>query len=1268
MAASLFISLVLVSTVMVPLLAKRYVSRMASRSGVEVEMGEVGYDPFFGLRVKGLAISSKSNPKKAFIKVKHLELKHDLLSTVLGRGISLECVITGGEIDLSGGGMKAAADLVKRMRGGATVGGKWKKRGGGVKAKRAKALGVNLKALRGWDFSVTLPSGERVYFDELTIDRNDFSGGQQRGGRQKRGRRIGQGAFYFVSASRFRDTEFLVDASFVPGTKRASIELYVPALKPSTFVRVPVRASVFEVELKGEFEMSGGLKGTGAVTVVPVARGYPLGSLNYEINYLAREDRALIESVELSLDGKTVLKARGAIDRISSPDRSFDIVGEGGRINVERVANLFPSVLTFRPYGVADIKSIALKGTPSAGGGLTLGMDVALEDAGFGSPERGVSIGGLDAALKVKKVLGGDVVEGEGFTASGDFSVKRVTTLYGGAEAIKGKALYEAAGSEGRRLVVKGVRFRALGGSGSGEATVVIDSLGGKLRGSVRGEGFHLSGLDLGGLGAAGDGVSVAGVVEDFDARLSSADLSRGYGCSATFSISNPAAVRGGEVLFKARRLEANSPLTIGITRGARMGGGRRGGLTIEGRGIQYSGLRVAGVAAFESGGMDTAFSYGTSSGLDIKVLTEGKGFRAQGVVEGALGFRAELVRDGASGVLSGSVVLKDAKALGRIVDRFSSDFKFTGDRVSLSGLSLDSPKFGSIRAPSLAIDLAKGKMVKLTIHDADINGAYGGISLAGISTSLLIRGLRKGRVGGVGVGRLRWSGGVKVKSGKGPGFYFENARFGITGSDGSLQIEGIKASVNDGKLAGELSINNSEPRSRVKADFAYSDGVISHNNSYFSLKRATLVVDAAYVRHPESPWHSLFGLLGRVEFDAEGITPETFEGDSETYHASLDVRGTDETFSAAVRFKRDVTSEEIALVAKGDKSGGTLTSFEAHVPEFDIDSFAPVILPLLSGYMDEPKLSGVLSADIREKRMEDASPNGNAVSAPLSLDGGINITGLSITGMINNSKLDIEGVNGVIYFRPANGRPDILASLVTGTFRGDKRAFKHFVKSLARPEDRESRSLEIERIAYGPLEVRDVECDITIDQQGFNLDSLWSGEVYGGEFLAEGAYPLPWRGGVFNLAFLMRDVSLALFTKGVGMRDYITGRVHGLVSITGKAGDIDSVDGSFSLWSVKSRKEKRRIGRALLKKLGMKGKLLLRSSRGYNRGVLYGKIVDGNITFKKLNVSHSILGFKDLAIRVNHKKNSISISQLFYVMRETAKRVEEGQLEFEYK
>jgi hypothetical protein len=67
-----------------------------------------------------------------------------------------------------------------------------------------------------------------------------------------------------------------------------------------------------------------------------------------------------------------------------------------------------------------------------------------------------------------------------------------------------------------------------------------------------------------------------------------------------------------------------------------------------------------------------------------------------------------------------------------------------------------------------------------------------------------------------------------------------------------------------------------------------------------------------------------------------------------------------------------------------------------------------------------------------------------------------------------------------------------------------------------------------------------------------------------------------------YNFSLLFNDVSLEGISKRLSsIKDYITGRVNGLIWLTGEGAELSTIDGPFEFWAVKSSKEPRVIGNA---------------------------------------------------------------------------------------
>ncbi|MGH7908848.1 MAG: hypothetical protein ACRENW_03235, partial [Thermodesulfobacteriota bacterium] len=170
----------------------------------------------------------------------------------------------------------------------------------------------------------------------------------------------------------------------------------------------------------------------------------------------------------------------------------------------------------------------------------------------------------------------------------------------------------------------------------------------------------------------------------------------------------------------------------------------------------------------------------------------------------------------------------------------------------------------------------------------------------------------------------------------------------------------------------------------------------------------------------------------------------------------------------------------------------------------------------------------------------------------------------------------------------------------------------------------------------------------------------------YKGEVFGTGLLDFKGGGPKYSISLVFKDISLKSISDSIPpIKDYITGRINGIIWLTGEGKKLNSIDGPFRFWSSKSKKEDRRIGKAFLQKLGAREKFFFGTTRKYDNAELYGYIKDGVITFKELDILHSIFGFKDLSVKVDEKRNSISAAHFLSVIREMARRADRLKIEF---
>ena len=260
-----------------------------------------------------------------------------------------------------------------------------------------------------------------------------------------------------------------------------------------------------------------------------------------------------------------------------------------------------------------------------------------------------------------------------------------------------------------------------------------------------------------------------------------------------------------------------------------------------------------------------------------------------------------------------------------------------------------------------------------------------------------------------------------------------------------------------------------------------------------------------------------------------------------------------------------------------------------------------------------------------------------------------------------------LEDVEGSITIREIDDVENRLVALLGKDLRINRSVFKKYLAEVKEEADTETRDyLKIGKLQYGFFVMDNIEAKFEMDNDELNLIYLRS-DVYNGNIFASGIFNYGDSNENYNINLLFSRLSLKSISDSLpSMEGYITGVIDGLLWFSVGNG-YTTINGPFSFWARDGKGEKRSIGRALLEKIGAKGRFFTGSSRRYDKGEIAGYIKDGFITFKKLIISNRILGYTDLKIQVDKRQNSITVKHLFSVIRELARRASRGDVEIDF-
>jgi hypothetical protein len=447
-----------------------------------------------------------------------------------------------------------------------------------------------------------------------------------------------------------------------------------------------------------------------------------------------------------------------------------------------------------------------------------------------------------------------------------------------------------------------------------------------------------------------------------------------------------------------------------------------------------------------------------------------------------------------------------------------------------------------------------------------------------------------------------------------------------------------------NGDLNGRIDIITSGPATRIVTDLGLLNASVKSGGLDISLGRADFDFSGTL------PDDSLPEGTVKLGFDNLNLKRQGLDA---LYSGAVNARTSGETLSIDDGFIRNKDNSELKFSGEMTNSLKGARRLAISFPDFALKSALKFLSPLMPVTVKEGQVAGTTSFNVEFNNLFDAGGSWN---------GTLSFKDASFAAYIGGADLSLRGINGTITVKDEGKGGNALASHMDGALTLDREVYKNYFRTFKESDpDPEADRINVEEIEYGILKFEDVECALEADSGKLGIIKLAAG-IFGGKLYASGALDFDKAGGVYNFSFLFNDISLGAISKRLSpTQEYITGRVNGLVWLTGNGGDLGTIDGPFEFWSVSSGKEPRSIGKALLDKLGAKERLILGSSRSYDNGEISGYINDGVITFKKFIISNSVLGIKNLSIQADPVKNSISIAHLVSVIREIARRSQSG-------
>lgn len=307
-------------------------------------------------------------------------------------------------------------------------------------------------------------------------------------------------------------------------------------------------------------------------------------------------------------------------------------------------------------------------------------------------------------------------------------------------------------------------------------------------------------------------------------------------------------------------------------------------------------------------------------------------------------------------------------------------------------------------------------------------------------------------------------------------------------------------------------------------------------------------------------------------------------------------------------------------------------------------DSLIDPLINLLPRVLQEAAIDGTVAADGRL----DLVPGGKLVEGAVTFKGG--------RFELAQQKLLVSGINGKFPFSlDLSGQA---AARPTTTLAFSKENFPRLLEQL-RKQSGGQEVIKVDKIAFGPVELGTLTMQASAAKGMTEISSLRS-SLYEGALLGRGFVTLQ-KGVNYRGDLLINGLSLKqLCSVFPGIQGYISGRVDGLLSVSGGARGLAGLSGFTELWAREGAGEKMLVSKEFLQRLAKQklGGFFFRSDRSYDEAEIKALMEQGYLSFESLKIVHTnLFGVKDLNVTIAPTQNRIALDHLLESIKQAATR-----------
>lgn len=335
---------------------------------------------------------------------------------------------------------------------------------------------------------------------------------------------------------------------------------------------------------------------------------------------------------------------------------------------------------------------------------------------------------------------------------------------------------------------------------------------------------------------------------------------------------------------------------------------------------------------------------------------------------------------------------------------------------------------------------------------------------------------------------------------------------------------------------------------------------------------------------------------------------------------------------------------EGVVLKARGEVANAFSTkqegSFTFTLPETAVNSLIDPITNVLPRYLQEATFGGAMAAEARFDLHEGRK----------LLNGSLLLKGVGLE--LPSQKFTAAGINGTLPFSLDFSGGE--AARTSETLSFSRQNYPRLLEQFRHAQSAD-RAVTVDKLRFGPLELGTLAMHVTAGNGITEITalhtSLYQGSLFGKGYVTSG------NGLLYRGDLLVNDLSLIQFCNAFPkIRGYISGRLDGIVSLSGEGNGKEKLLGFTELWTRSGSGEKMHVSKEFLQKLA--GKKLrgffFRNDRSYDQAEIKAIMKGGDLTFETLDILHTTFpGIRDLSVSVAPTSNRISLDRLFSTIKQ---------------